>query len=531
MSGRYKGYKNWNWRIGMKKNQYKQKSKYGKKIVIFCELLVLFLFIGSTIAVAASESSEKSAAAVPSLASENPEFVKYQKNPSSPQPDASIGGRVMGYTPAPLDRRHFHHVSSAGVSLPAYYSSQDLQGTSTVSATQSGSFNPYYDLRTQSKVTSVKDQGSAGVCWAFATYGSLESCLMPGENLDFSENNLKNLLSSAYPQGFDRSANGGGNELMSTAYLARWSGPVAESADPYNSKSVDSPQNLPVQKHVQNVLFIPDRSGSLDNNEVKSAVLSNGALFTCMYYDSTRYNTTSHCYYYNGSSASNHAVVVVGWDDNFDKKRFKTTPPGNGAFIIKNSWGTGYGEKGYFYVSYYDSNIGKNNAIFTAENLINYNNIYQYDPLGFVASTGFNSPTAWCANIFTAKSNEVLKAVSFYTTDSNCNYEIYINNNSGSKPLSQTGLIPNQRGTIQYAGYYTVNLPGIPISAGKNFSVVLKLTTPNNNYPIPVERPISQYSSKATASSGQSFISNNGITWTDITTRYRNTNVCIKAFS
>jgi C1A family cysteine protease len=106
--------------------------------------------------------------------------------------------------------------------------------------------------------------------------------------LDFSENNMKNLLSSAYPQGFDRSANGGGNELMSTAYLARWSGPVAESAYPYNSKSVNSPQNLPVQKHVQNVLFIPDRSGSLDNNEVKSAVLSNGALFTCMYYDSTR---------------------------------------------------------------------------------------------------------------------------------------------------------------------------------------------------------------------------------------------------
>jgi hypothetical protein len=166
-----------------------------------------------------------------------------------------------------------------------------------------------------------------------------------------------------------------------------------------------------------------------------------------------------------------------------------------------------------------------------SENLINYNNIYQYDPLGFVASTGFNSPTAWCANIFTAKSDEVLKAVSFYTTDSNCNYEIYINSNSGSKPLSQTGLIPNQSGTIQYAGYHTVNLPGIPISAGKNFSIVLKLTTPNNNYPIPVERPISQYSSKATASSGQSFISNNGITWTDITTRNKNTNVCIKAFS
>ena len=76
--------------------------------------------------------------------------------------------------------------------------------------------------------------GNAGACWAFATYASLESYLMPGENWDFSENNMKNLLSSAYPEGFDRdNPNDGGNEFMSTAYLARWSGPVAESDDPY----------------------------------------------------------------------------------------------------------------------------------------------------------------------------------------------------------------------------------------------------------------------------------------------------------
>ncbi len=47
------------------------------------------------------------------------------------------------------------------------------------------SYPAVYDLRTLDRVTSVKDQGSGGTCWAFATYSSLESCLMPSENLGF----------------------------------------------------------------------------------------------------------------------------------------------------------------------------------------------------------------------------------------------------------------------------------------------------------------------------------------------------------
>ena len=60
-------------------------------------------------------------------------------------------------------------------------------------------------------------------------------------------------------------------------------------------------------------------------------------------------------------------------------------PPGNGAFIVRNSWGTGWGDAGYFYVSYYDTNFGYGeNAVFDdAEPTSNYNAIYQYDPLGW----------------------------------------------------------------------------------------------------------------------------------------------------
>ncbi len=76
------------------------------------------------------------------------------------------------------------------------------------------SYPSVYDLRSLLKVTPVKDQGSAGTCWAFATYASLESFLMPSEIRDFSENSLKNRA------GFDLNPNtGGGNIDMATAYL------------------------------------------------------------------------------------------------------------------------------------------------------------------------------------------------------------------------------------------------------------------------------------------------------------------------
>jgi C1A family cysteine protease len=390
----------------------------------------------------------------------------------------------------------------------------------------------YYDLRILNRVTPVKDQDRLGTCWIFATYGSLESYLKPEESWDFSENSLKNLLIVASPEGFDISPSDGGNHFKTTAYLARWDGPVAESDDPYSPYSITSSYDLSSQKHVQNVLFLSDRKDSLDNTEIKQAVQNYGAIYTSLYFNNTFYSPTNCSYYYNGSSGSNHGVDIVGWNDSFDRHKFSVIPPGDGAFIIKNSWGSNWGDDGYFYVSYYDSKIGTSNSCFMAESPDNYKFIYQYDPLGWTSALGYSNPSAWCANIFTAKSNEILKAVSFYTTDSNSTYELYIYTNSESNPINQLGSIFSKNGTISKAGYHTIPLnSGVQLKAGQKFSIVLKLTNPEYNYPIVIEKPISRWSSKAKANTGESFISSNGITWTDITTYYSNTNVCVKAFT
>ena len=71
----------------------------------------------------------------------------------------------------------------------------------------------------------------------------------------------------------------------------------------------------------------------------------------------------------------------------------------------------------------------------------------------------------------------------------------------------------------------------VPLSPAERFSVVVRLTTPGYLFPVPVEMPVEGSSDKATAGAGQSFVSFDGASWSDMTTRSPNTNVCLKAFS
>ncbi len=114
-------------------------------------------------------------------------------------------------------------------------------------------------------------------------------------------------------------------------------------------------------------LTYPRRSGSLDNDNIKAALQTTGALYTTVYWSNTYYNTSSRAYYYSGTSGSNHAVTIVGWDDTYSRNNFNPAAPGDGAFIVKNSWGTSWGNNGYFYLSYYDSMAGNRLTAFTGE--------------------------------------------------------------------------------------------------------------------------------------------------------------------
>lgn len=94
-------------------------------------------------------------------------------------------------------------------------------------------------------------------------------------------------------------------------------------------------------------------------------------------------------YFYDGDHEANHDVVIVGWDDSYPREAFSPQPEGDGAFLCANSWGEDFGDLGFFYVSYEDTQIGRHNVSYAGvENTENYSRIFQTDLCGWTRSAG-----------------------------------------------------------------------------------------------------------------------------------------------
>ena len=377
-----------------------------------------------------------------------------------------------------------------------------------------------YDLRTLHRVSHVGLQDHYGTCWVFAGIGSLESCLLPGTRLDFSENHLADLSGSRLRFG------GRAPSTISTAYFARWEGPVLEARDPYPHPGA-SREGLRAVRHVQEVLFLPPHASPRANAAIKWAVTKYGAVDASMAYESSAFSLATSAYYSRGTDLDHH-VCIVGWDDAYPAGRFLRRPPGPGAFLIKNSWGRSYGQDGFFWVSYYDRAFGTTLAVFEGvAGAGNHDAIYQHDALGWSRSIGFGTTSAWFAARYTSGGDGSVTATSFYTPGPGATYEVRV-----APSLGEVAAAPlAAQGTIAVGGYHTVKLATpAPVTDGSDFVVVVRLTTPGSRTPIPVEYPTRLLAPRPAV--GRSFVSRDGSTWTDLRSRhgFASSDVCLKAF-
>ncbi|MBO5426252.1 MAG: hypothetical protein J6A25_12150 [Lachnospiraceae bacterium] len=405
-----------------------------------------------------------------------------------------------------------------------YYYESDWIDVAMVGA--ENSLPDAYDMRDYGRVSPVRDQGRYGTCWAFASLGALETTLLPMESQIFSTDHMS--ICNSY----NLDVNKGGEHTMSIAYLAAWQGPVYEVDDPYGD-GMSNPNLEPVL-HLEEALVINDR----DFEVIKSAIFRYGAIETSLYSQmeyvdsvSQYYSEDNSAYYYNGEEAPNHDVVVVGWDDNYPKENFTHQPEGDGAFICKNSWGEEFGEDGYFYVSYYDANICNKAVVYTRiGSADNYDKIYQADLLGWIGHLGFGKEDAYFANVYTAGENEELAAVSFYATDKDTEFEVYlVQEFDGTDAFQRREFLV--AGNTKYAGYYTVPLPDpVRLTDNAKYAVVVKIRTPGAVHPIAIEYDVDERTANFDITDGEGYISLYGELWHNAE-ETQNCNVCLKAFT
>ena len=364
-----------------------------------------------------------------------------------------------------------------------------------------------FDLRNvdgKNYMTSAKDQLQTGTCWSHATMSSIESNMIMkglGDNsTDLSEAHLvwfsqgavtsHDINDPLYNDGNSRTDYNlkldafykGGTPFDAMMSLASWKGAVLESstytisdAETFkkNNKTtfIDDSQRYNSVVHLTNANVFD----GTDSTNIKQQLMKTGAMYfsyhapTESYEQDLYYNENNYSYYQTKFVKSNHAVALVGWDDSYPKENFNIQPDTDGAWICKNSWGTDFGDNGYFYISYCDKSITQA-CSFEATSLDFYNSIYQYD--------GFGDAYYWCskgANVFQAKKDENLSAISFYTGNASVEYEvsIYKLNDDYTSPVDGT-LITTLKGTQDFSGYHTINLNDVySLQKGDYFSIVV----------------------------------------------------------
>ena len=235
------------------------------------------------------------------------------------------------------------------------------------------------------------------------------------------------------------------------------------------------------------------------------------------------YISKNWAHYTDEMLEGNHAVTIVGWDDSYPKENFVEgkQPPADGAWLVKNSWGSGeesfpnrgganwgipvvkldaqgnpeldeQGEpvmvgSGYFWLSYYDKSLSSPEALkFNSEVPTGgyYLDQHDYMPVSDYESAEMPQKISM-SNVFTAEANEQLEYISCLTTvpGTSVDYEIYLLPPKYKNPQDGVKVASGSGGPFEFGGFHKIRVTDeVFIQKDQSYSIIVTLKTPENEY-------------------------------------------------
>lgn len=450
-------------------------------------------------------------------------------------PVDSVGGAGAIYTAAPDD------APARNADLPHRYDLRDVDGKSYVSPVKSQ--NPWGTCWAFAVASALE---SSLLMQGAATIGDAdlsERFLAYFQHVPASEQTL-GLFGASTQVGEGAFARGGdvlgtgGNVMEAVNFILSVNGLAAESDAPYrNDEGTFVTWDDPLFGEAS--MFLPEGTWSLDESvlantsnrvanvksaetlpgpynsyydaddalslgdydagateRAKRAIMDGGAIVANYYADvstpddvtqeTDNFSLKNWCQYTNAPKDANHSVTIVGWDDEYPASNFPTEPAGDGAWIVKNSWGSkdggvggtcswGIDGTGYFHLSYYDKSLfsfGVLTADADASRVIQ-----QYDLVG--SGERFSNPLlstgeVSAANVFTADRDMNIESVTAYAgiAGASVDVEIHLLGDDAADP-DDGEIASAQSYELPCVGYSVLDLDQpVFVKAGQRYSVV-----------------------------------------------------------
>jgi len=408
----------------------------------------------------------------------------------------------------------------------------------------------------------IKDQGNSNTCWACSAASAAETSyakesnravdvLSPFQIAYFFYNRSDDPLNNT---GDDKNLAvddwnlDGGSCIYTCQHLATRSGMIADSLAPLShlcNYYKDDPERTPAPKlnsnleYSSNVLTLEncvfydelpyDSSGRAKEkakNTLKGMITEYGAAVVSMDYKEEYFKdgTSDNAPFFKPDKydRNNHEVTIIGWDDNYSRDNFESTvkgyeskPKDNGAWIMQNSWGTEYGDNGYYYVSYESRDVLRDGILSVDMQPADASQLlYQYDGNAYHNSVEMYEGEQ-AANVFTAQEQIRLGQVAFTTWnagETGYTVDVYTGLSDPKDPLSGIQACTTDV-TTDTPGFKSFPLTEpVTVDAEETFAIVVTFHSKRTKFG--VEKNRTYY--KAGISPGQSFYrEGSGSIWND----------------